>query len=112
MLSLTTTFPASHRAGAQRGDVMGRPGVNGMRVKRKLELDPATYRALAAAQAAQGNPRFFQNLNLPLAEGTETRIVEWLDPRDVDRVLREIRNAAAFADIVLVNGHTHEPANR
>ena len=111
MLSLTTTFPASHRAGAQRGDVMGRPGVNGVRVKRRLELDPATYKALAAAQAAQGNPRLFENANLALAEGTETRIVEWLDPRDVDRVLREIRNAAAFADIVLVNGHTHEPAN-
>ncbi|BBK32214.1 poly-gamma-glutamate synthesis protein (capsule biosynthesis protein) [Stella humosa] len=112
MLSLTTTYPASHRAGAQRGDVMGRPGVNGVKVKRKLELDPASYKALAAAQVAQGNPRFFHNLNLPLAEGTETRIVEWLEPRDVDRVLGEIRNAAAFADIVLVNGHTHEPANQ
>jgi poly-gamma-glutamate synthesis protein (capsule biosynthesis protein) len=112
MLSLTTTFPASHRAGAQRGDVMGRPGVNGVRVKRKLELEPATYKALAATQAAQGNPRLFENANLPLAEGTENRIVEWLDPRDVDRVLREVRNAAAFADIVLVNGHTHEPANK
>lgn len=111
MLSLTTTFPASHRAGAQRGDVAGRPGVNGVRVKRRLELDPQTYKALTAAQAAQGNPRLFENANLPLAEGTETRIVEWLDPRDVDRVLAEIRNAAAFADIVLVNGHTHEPAN-
>lgn len=112
MLSLTTTFPASHRAGAQRGDVMGRPGVNGLRVKRRLELDPPTYKALAAAQAAQGNPRLFENANLPLAEGTENRIVEWLDPRDVDRMLREIRNAAAFADIVLVNGHSHEPANQ
>lgn len=111
MLSLTTTYPASHRAGAQRGDVAGRPGVNGVKVKRRLELDPATYKVLAAAQSAQGNPRLFETANLALAEGTETRIVEWLEPRDVDRVLREIRNAAAFADIVLVNGHTHEPAN-
>ncbi|MGE0716578.1 MAG: CapA family protein [Alphaproteobacteria bacterium] len=111
MISLTTTFPASHRAGAQRGDVAGRPGVNGVRVKRKLELDPVTFRTIAAAQAAQGNPRLFENANLTLALGTETRIVEGLDASDVERVLRDIRNAAAFADIVLVNGHTHEPAN-
>jgi len=110
-ISLTTTYPASSRAGTQRGDLPGRPGCNAVKVRRRLDCDPPTYASLTRAQAELGNPMAFERLGLTLAEAAETRIVESLDARDVERNLREIRNAATMADIVLVNGHTHEPGN-
>src|SRR5690606_27479903 len=60
---------------------------------------------------AYGDRSLFSRANLGLVEGPQAKIVESLEAADVDRVLAEIEKAAAFADLVLVNGHSHEPAN-
>ena len=112
MISLTTTFPTGTDAAAQRPDIMGRPGCNGVFVRRKLQLPPSALSVVSGAIEAYGDKGMFDRVNLGLIEGPEAKIVEELDQADVDRVLGEIEKAAAFADLVLVNGHTHEPANR
>jgi poly-gamma-glutamate capsule biosynthesis protein CapA/YwtB (metallophosphatase superfamily) len=111
MVSLTTTFPVSSVAGEQRHDIMGRPGCNAVAVRRKLQLPPEAHATVAGAIDSYGDRKLLDRANLGLVEGGEAAIVETLDPSDVDRVLGEIEKAAAFADLVLVNGHTHEPAN-
>jgi poly-gamma-glutamate capsule biosynthesis protein CapA/YwtB (metallophosphatase superfamily) len=111
MVSLTTTFPVSSAAADQRPDIVGRPGCNAVAVRRRLELPPDALRAVRTAADGYGDPGLFKRANLAMEEGAEPRIVEELEQGDVDRVLAQIEKAAAFADLVLVNGHTHEPAN-
>jgi poly-gamma-glutamate capsule biosynthesis protein CapA/YwtB (metallophosphatase superfamily) len=111
MVSLTTTFPVSSVAAAQRPDIVGRPGCNGILVRRKLQLPAPVHAMVTGAVEAYGDKSMFDRLNLGIIEGAQAKVVETLDDADVDRVLGEIEKAAAFADLVLVNGHTHEPAN-
>lgn len=110
MLSLTTTFPVSSKAGDQRPDISGRPGCNGVAIRRKLEVPAEVHRLLSGVLDDYGDPGLLERSNLGLVEG-EGAIRETLDAADVERALTQIEKAAAFADLVLVNGHTHEPAN-
>jgi poly-gamma-glutamate capsule biosynthesis protein CapA/YwtB (metallophosphatase superfamily) len=112
MLSLTTTFPAGTQAAAQRPDIVGRPGCNGVLVRRKLQLPAPVHAMVTGAVEAYGDKSMFDRVNLGIVEGPQAKILETLDDADVDRVLGEIEKATAFADLVLVNGHTHEPANQ
>ena len=111
MVSLTTTFPVSSVAAAQRPDIVGRPGCNGVMVRRTLQLPAPVHAMVTGAVEAYGDKSMFDRVNLGIVEGPQAKVVETLDEADVERVLGEIEKAAAFADLVLVNGHTHEPAN-
>jgi poly-gamma-glutamate capsule biosynthesis protein CapA/YwtB (metallophosphatase superfamily) len=116
LIGLATTFSPSSRAGAPRDDVMGRPGLNALRVDRTYEADPAAYDALRAlapkvggqAPAGAGPLRIF---GVAVRQGRETRLIERVNPIDEGRILREIRNASKMADYVIVTSHSHEPGN-
>ena len=117
LIGLATTFTPMSRAGAARPEVMGRPGLNALRVDRKYQADPATFQALRAAASRLGG-RVPQDASAPLRvfgvavePGPETRVVEALHRGDEERILREVRNAARLADFVVVNSHSHEPGN-
>ena len=112
MVSLTTTFPVSSVAAAQRPDIVGRPGCNGVLVRRKLQLPAPVHAMVTGAVEAYGDKSMFDRVNLGIVEGPQAKVLETLDEADVDRVLGEIEKAVTFADLVLVNGHTHEPANQ
>ncbi len=111
MVSFTTTFPVSSKAAMQRPDIAGRPGCNGIGVLRELALPEPTRSIVQGALDDVGNPHLLKKLTMAVTDGHEAQVVERLDEADVDRVLREIDKASAFADLVLVNGHTHEPRN-
>ncbi|MBI4541154.1 MAG: CapA family protein [Gemmatimonadetes bacterium] len=118
LIGLATTFSPSSRAGAARGEVMGRPGLNALRVDRTYEADAATYDMLGALApkvggqlpTASGAPlRIF---GVSVRPGRETRLIERVNARDEERILREIRNASRMANYVIVNSHSHEPGNQ
>ena len=122
LIGLATTFTPMSRAGAARGEVMGRPGLNALRVDRRYEADSATIAALRRAAerfggggiggsppSRPGGP--VRLLGVTVAPGAETRMLESVNPADEARILGEIRNAAKLADFVIVNSHSHEPSN-
>ena len=111
MISLTTTVPVSHGAGPQRHDVQGRPGCNGVQLHKRLQLPSESHAHVREAMDRYGSMDVLRLAGFDLVEGDEPSIVEQPSDRDLDRVFQEIEKAAAFADVVLVNGHTHEPAN-
>jgi len=117
LISFATTFTPMSRAGAARDDVMGRPGLNALRVDRRWEVDAATYAALRAAAPALG-ARVPEQADAPLRlfgvtlhKAAANRVVESVHRGDAERILREVRNAAALADAVIVTSHSHEPGN-
>lgn len=117
LIGLATTFTPMSRAGEARDDVKGRPGLNPLRINRKYEVDERTMTSLRQfATAIGGNvppdPKApFRLLGNPIELAGATRVVETINARDEERILREIRNAAALADYVVVNSHSHEPGN-
>ncbi len=111
MISFTTTFPVSSKAGMQRHDIVGRPGCNGIGIIRTLALPEPSLSAVRGALSDVGNPSLLSKIGMGIVEGETAAVTETLDATDVDRVLAEIDKASAFADLVLVNGHTHEPRN-
>lgn len=56
LISLATTFTPMSRAGASRQDMVGRPGLNALRVHRKYEADPATMAQVREMAARFGAP--------------------------------------------------------
>lgn len=117
LMGMASTFQTMSRAGAPAPEVMGRPGLNPLRVSRRYEATPAT---LAAFRTALGEfssrsvtepERSVRVFGTTLYPGDENLVVETVSPIDRERILREIRNAADQADYVLVNSHSHEPGN-
>lgn len=117
LIGLATTFTPMSRAGEARDDVMGRPGLNALRVDRKYSADPETFRSLRTAATRLGvrvpedSSAAFRLFGMLIEPGGSNRLVETVNPRDEARILREVRNAANMADYVIVNSHSHEPGN-
>ena len=113
MISLTTTFAVSSKAAAQRPDSKGRPGCNGVTIHRALRASRAVHDELQAAAQAMGNPHLFARMGIgvELADDNTTRVVEWTDHTDMERLEDEIARARRFADAVIINAHVHEPTN-
>lgn len=114
-IGLATTFTPMSRAGDPRPDMVGRPGMNALRLDRSYEADPATFEALRAAAAGfSGNPaptgaaEQVRLLTQTVRKGTQTRTITTVNKADEARILREIRNASELADYVVVTGHSHE----
>jgi poly-gamma-glutamate synthesis protein (capsule biosynthesis protein) len=117
LIGLATTFTPMSRAGEARDDVMGRPGLNALRVDRKYSADAETFQALRTSaqrlgvrvpEDARAAFRLFGTLIEP---GASNRLIETVNARDEARILREVRNAANMADYVVVTSHSHEPGN-
>jgi hypothetical protein len=117
LIGLATTFTPMSRAGEARDDVMGRPGLNALRVDRKYSADADTFQSLRTSAQRLGvrvpeDPRTaFRLFGTLIEPGTSNRLVETINARDEARILREVRNAANLADYVIVNSHSHEPGN-
>jgi poly-gamma-glutamate capsule biosynthesis protein CapA/YwtB (metallophosphatase superfamily) len=119
LVSMTTTSAPASRAGMPHDGTQGRPGVNPLRFH--LQVDSKAMSEIAAFYTALGwwvvqvNDREWQ-VNPPglhmsvtryfVSEGARPGMV--LDQDDVDGNLRAIRNAKAYADIVIVHVHNHE----
>lgn len=114
-IGLATSFTPMSRAGDPRPDMVGRPGMNALRVELSYEADSATFESLRAAAAGfAGSPvsasaaQQVRLLTQIVRKGTQTRTITTLNATDEARILREIRNASALADYVVVTAHTHQ----
>ena len=122
LISFTTSFPPMSRAGQSRPDMVGRPGVNAVRLHRTIEVDPTTFETLRQLsptwnRTAPPNADVVSFKLRETAGATEVKksdriaAYERVDRRDQDRILREITNASRLADFVVVNIHSHQPGN-
>jgi poly-gamma-glutamate capsule biosynthesis protein CapA/YwtB (metallophosphatase superfamily) len=113
LVSLATTFNPAERAGDARTEIKGRPGINALRVERAYQLGPGDmrdFRRIAAAlggstSTPEGSVRLAR---MPFVSGSETKVIETLNPGDQDRILRSIRSGARQSDYLIATSHSHE----
>jgi poly-gamma-glutamate synthesis protein (capsule biosynthesis protein) len=117
LIGMASSHTPMSRAGAPAPEVMGRPGLNPLRIDRRTEAAPGTLASLRSVARAYGaevpdDPaRSVRVLGTTVFPGEADRVVESVAETDRERVLSEVRNAANLADFVVANSHSHEPGN-
>jgi len=113
LIACASSFPIHGPAGAQRGDVKGRPGVSPLRVKTIYTVDSATLASLrqvggrGGGRGAQGDMNF---LGATFRAGDKPGVTTEADSKDVDGILAGVREARRTADWVIVSIHAHNQA--
>ena len=119
-IGLATSFTNMSRAGEARPDMLGRPGLNGLRTETSYEADDRTFQALRAYTSAARFPgappqppdqETLRVLGATVRLGQENRAIISVNAVDEARILREIRVATQMADYVVVTSHSHNPGN-
>lgn len=124
LISFASSFTRMSRAGACRQDMIGRPGLNALRLRRVFEVDLDTYKLLSRIASKLGGSvpsgsTSFLNIftvdspssRITVKPGNGYKVVETPNSTDEERILHEIRNASSFSDSVIVASHSHQPGN-
>ena len=112
-------------AGQQSRRIIGRPGVNGLRISEHLQVtkeqlavikeisDLSKINAQTEIERAEGyHPALPDGVavlkDLKFFEGPETRYVTHPNAEDMERIEKEIYEAQMMADYIMVSIHSHE----
>ena len=112
-------------AGQQSRRIIGRPGVNGLRIQEHLQVTPeqlqvvrqisdlSKINAQMEIERAEGyHPALPEGVavlkDLKFFEGPETRYITHPHPEDMERIEKEIYEAQMMADYIMVSIHSHE----
>jgi len=116
LIGLATTFTPMSRAADARPGARGRPGINVLRVEREYELNPQEMKELRqivrdlGEQLPKPEGAALEFADTRFAPGNATRVLEKVNLRDEERILRSVHNATKQADFVIVTSHSHEPS--
>jgi poly-gamma-glutamate capsule biosynthesis protein CapA/YwtB (metallophosphatase superfamily) len=125
LLSCCSTFAKGQEAGAQTADMQGRPGLNPLRFDTVHEVTAPQLQALREISDQVGLEALRQQtlkagFGFPPEEGIfpmgglnfraadRPAIRTKAKARDVDAILRWVREARGLADVVIVSIHSHE----
>jgi poly-gamma-glutamate synthesis protein (capsule biosynthesis protein) len=118
LISMSSSFPAWARAGEQRRDFAGRPGLNPLRWhyagdRAAIEQVKSSATALGLWVTEGGgnvivHPPGIHNSYLRFTLSDDAQLTMVADEEDVEDNLRSIREARRHADVVLVQLHSHE----
>ncbi len=112
LISAASTFPDGSRAGHQRKDVRGRPGLSPIRYSRTYEITREQIEALRDFQEGMGRNRgagdrirmFSQTFEL----GDEYRSVTAVNEGDLAEIVASVEEAKRQANFVIFSSHSHE----
>lgn len=106
------------RAGAPAGEAPGRPGVNAMRLSRKIVLPREMLESVRRIRDALPGFKFMPDNadEVTVAEityklGAQAGYSYEPNARDVAEILRNVRRGKHVSDFCLVTNHGHEPGN-
>lgn len=122
-ISATSSFHDSNAAGNQSNSMRGRPGVNPLRFKSIVQLPPEKYDVLNDIISQSGINNYHnqaikegfllapQNLNIGHYEfvmGEEIKLQTYPNTSDLNRILKNIKEAKLQSDVVIVSIHSHQ----
>ena len=125
LIAVNTSFDPSCIAGEQSSRFPGRPGLNGLRIEKYIELpqeDLNTIQRIAkqtninAEKEITRKEGYYPDLASDEAElgelkfklGSEPRFVQKVNPADIARVAAAIREAQLQADYIMISVHSHQ----
>jgi poly-gamma-glutamate capsule biosynthesis protein CapA/YwtB (metallophosphatase superfamily) len=129
ILATTATFRPWNRAGSQRPDIRGRPGINPLGFKNTYTVDGSAFEQLDrisrelgfAQKRARQRQHFFSETEAPpdreeelsllnerFVRGDGFKVASECDQTDLEDNLRWIKEARRQSDWVVVNFHSHE----
>lgn len=115
MISAASTFADAMRAGPQRQDLRGRPGLNPIRWGRAYVLPRDGLEGLRQAAASMGRSPRGDTIRFggeTYMAGDGFGVVTWPDEDDVAAITRSVRDAKRQANWVIVSSHSHESRGR
>jgi Bacterial capsule synthesis protein PGA_cap len=133
LVAMTATFRPWNKAGAQRADLRGRPGINPFTAATTYTVDGDTFAALKRMSHALGfeqtrerdRGHFYSEREAPAEQAEEMTLFGQCIRRgatfaaesageaaDIEDNLRAIREARRMADWVIVSFHSHDFAQK
>lgn len=125
LIAVNTSFNPAMRAGEQSKRVIGRPGVNGVGVTRKIMLPEEDFRTVQAigektkineSKNITRKEGYYPELPEGVAElgdllfvkGDSHKVIFEVNEKDLQRLKSSIKEAKMAADYVLVSVHNHQ----
>ncbi|MBG9810152.1 capsule biosynthesis protein [Bacillus endophyticus] len=119
LIGVTSTFHDFARAGEQRRDMIGRPGINPLRIETIYHLTKKRIQQLITIASDLemdishwhdkiSNKSFFQFDNYVIMESKYKGSHRKLLKTDINRILKAIEEAKRQADYIIVSIHSHE----
>lgn len=125
LIAVASTFTEGSLAGAQRPDLIGRPGVNPLRFNTTYTVSEDMYKSLqklSALMHGDGKPEqeahsqsqhpVIRIEKLRFQEGNTFAVHTQPDKDDLQALVTSVRNACRQSDWVIVYSHTHESGFR
>lgn len=133
LIALTDSAPAESRAGDQRRDMLGRPGINWLRSQIEYTVDKQGFDELRRISAElgfearkkragvedsdtvfhlMGQPPYSPYPTTRYALGDEFGFRRIANQTDMEAILQRVRDARRMADWVIVAMHNHEGGKR
>lgn len=115
LISAASTFPESMRAGHQRRDVRGRPGLSPIRYTTEYVIPQASLQALRELREQLGlrggdDGDRLRMLGATFVTGERPQIVTRPHTDDLTDIVASVRDAKRQANWVIVSSHSHESA--
>ncbi|MCH7717756.1 MAG: CapA family protein [Gemmatimonadetes bacterium] len=113
LISVASTFSDEDRAGPQRGDTRGRPGLSPLRYNTRYEVTGEAMNALREAGRAAGFTNLQDSdtmrfLGTQFVVGDEPGRHTSVNTMDMAQIVAVVRDAKRQADWVIVTSHSHE----
>lgn len=113
LVAATTTFSDEQRAGAQRGDTPGRPGINAIGHSVRCKVKTSDYEVLKnLGETLQiGHSLGFNRViyaGMEYESSDEYGIETIVDSKDEKRILDAVKLSSLHADFTILSVHTHE----
>ncbi|MER9707559.1 CapA family protein [Mesorhizobium sp. M0204] len=116
LVSFAATFTPMSRACDPAGEAPGRPGLAALRLKNSIVVPPEMLESLRRISNALQTDLPRENDQVVIAgltfkTGEKVGYSFEADPRDINDILRNVRQGKQFADFLIVSNHGHEPGN-
>ena len=112
LISAASTFPDGSRAGHQRKDIRGRPGLSPIRYDRIYQITPDQMSALRDYREGTGSSRGEgERLRLfgeTFVVGDESGSLTTPNEEDLAEIVASVKEAKRQANIVIFSSHSHE----
>ena len=119
LIAITTTFDDVAKAMDSLGEAPGRPGVNGLKLRREVHVDSKTMSALHGLKASlpEGSTQpdsmddTLMLLGVTYREGKKFGFDYKMDQKDLARILKSVHQGKLNSDFLVVSIHSHEPGS-